>query len=537
MDMLDPPRGRLSRLLVGALVAIGAVARLAPLLDGSGRLLRQFPTEDGYLMMTIARNMALGRGMSTSAGLIATNGTQPGFTLVEALCFWLTGGQRASGVLVVELLEVAIASLTAWLLYLLGRRVLHGRTWGAGAAALAAAAWYASGNVVPHSMNCLETGCYVLLLLLAVLVWHRFWRRASASPRPLWGGAMGVGLVLAAAFWARIDAVFLIGALIAVHAAWDLRQGWHRVRPRLLEAVTAGLVTLVLAAPWLLYNRLRFGSFMPVSGIAESEVAWFTNTPLLPAALLRYLALVLPLPHDAGTRPGVILFCLVIILLWAGMLVQLFRRANSDERWLFACGVLLLLALSGYYGLRFGAGHFLDRYLFPAAPLIALGNVAALVALTNRVRGQRLVAVGRVVMASLLLALVFGHNARAYAQGRQHMHFQVVEWVGRNIPEATWVAAAQTGTLGFFHDRTINLDGKVNPEALWWRKQNRIPEYIVASRWGKEQANIDYIVDWEGMAGWSALAPIHANFDLVVDDAGLNLAVFRRKSVAAFSLR
>ena len=40
-------------------------------------MLRQWPTEDGYLMLTIARNMALGNGMSTADGELPTNGTQP----------------------------------------------------------------------------------------------------------------------------------------------------------------------------------------------------------------------------------------------------------------------------------------------------------------------------------------------------------------------------------------------------------------------------------------------------------------------------
>ena len=57
-----------------ALLAIGFISRVLPLLDQDGRVIRQFPTEDGYLMLTIARNMALGHGMSTAGGTIPTNG-------------------------------------------------------------------------------------------------------------------------------------------------------------------------------------------------------------------------------------------------------------------------------------------------------------------------------------------------------------------------------------------------------------------------------------------------------------------------------
>jgi hypothetical protein len=529
--------GRAFRLLVGGLVAVGAAARLVPLVDGSGRILRQFPTEDGYLMMTIARSLALGRGMTTAEGLIASNGTQPAFNLIEALCFWLVGGDRQAGVFAVELVDFVIAALAAWALFVLGRRILGARPWAGRASALAAATWYASSNVVPHTMNCLETGFYTLMVLLSVLQWHKLWHAGQASEAPLLKRALLAGALLGVTFWARIDAVFLIGTLTAVHAGWAYRGGWGKVRPRLLESLVAGSVALAIASPWLLYGKLRFGSFMPISGMAESARGWFGNASLLPASLFRYTALVLPIPHEHNARLSVVLFCSAAGLLWIGLLVRVARRATAPERWLFASGLLFLLGLSAYYGLAFGAGHFLDRYLFPASPFIALVNVAGVVALASRFRGRLWVQAGRPALVALLLLVVVGLDARAYRQGRQHMHFQVVEWVRRNLLDSTWVAAVQTGTLGFFHDRTVNLDGKVNPEALALLRQKRIPDYVVGSRWGKEQASIDYLIDWNGIAEWSSLGPVRSNFDLIVDDPQSNLAVFRRKGTAAYSLR
>ena len=35
-----------------------------------------------------------------------------------------------------------------------------------------------------------------------------------------------------------------------------------------------------------------------------------------------------------------------------------------------------------------------------------------------------------------------------------------VRWVDANVPDDVWVGARQTGTLGFFHDRTLGLDGQ-----------------------------------------------------------------------------
>ena len=62
----------------------------------------------------------------------------------------------------------------------------------------------------------------------------------------------------------------------------------------------------------------------------------------------------------------------------------------------------------------------------------------------------------------LLAALwLIALDTRLYLRGTSHEHFQVIDWVEQNVPDDTWVAAVQSGTLGYYHDRTINLDGKV----------------------------------------------------------------------------
>ena len=78
-------------------VLVGTAARVAPLFDQGGRLFRQFPSEDGYLMLTMARNMALGHGLSVSNGTVATNGTQPAVTALGAVLFVLADGDKRAG--------------------------------------------------------------------------------------------------------------------------------------------------------------------------------------------------------------------------------------------------------------------------------------------------------------------------------------------------------------------------------------------------------------------------------------------------------
>jgi len=94
-------------------------------------------------MLQIARNIAIGNGMSTAAGTLPTNGTQPLTTFLWAGCFRLAGGDKSLGVTYVHVLQMVIGAFAAFALYRLGRFLLRDHPAGAGLAALASAVWYA----------------------------------------------------------------------------------------------------------------------------------------------------------------------------------------------------------------------------------------------------------------------------------------------------------------------------------------------------------------------------------------------------------
>src|SRR5262245_13763830 len=114
------------RLLVAALVAVGALARLAPLLDQDGRLFQQFPADGAYLVLTVARNLALGQGASLSDGSIATNGFQPLAAFLWSACFWIVAGAKKTGLLLVLVGELLIDAASALALWHLSERALAG---------------------------------------------------------------------------------------------------------------------------------------------------------------------------------------------------------------------------------------------------------------------------------------------------------------------------------------------------------------------------------------------------------------------------
>src|SRR5262249_16444442 len=177
-----------------------------------------------------------------------------------------------------------------------------------------------------------------------------------------------------------------------------------------------------------------------------------------------YVLVTLPIPSTLEERPLAIAGSILVILVGAAGGTLLAARLSAPARRWFAILGLWIGLMVVFYGFFFGVGFFMSRYFFPFSPFLALvatywGHRAS-PAVAPRL------ALARLAVPALVALLVVGLDLRLYLRGTNQGHFQVVEWVERNVPDDVWVGAVQTGTLGFFHDRTLNLDGKVNPDAL-----------------------------------------------------------------------
>lgn len=510
------------KLLIAALLVCGLVARVAPLFNEGGRLLQQYPTEDGYLMLTIARNIALGNGMSTADGTIATNGTQPLVNLLWAVGFWFSSGDKTAGVLFALIVQVLFSAVASFALFRFGMRVLDKHARAFEISALAAGAWYATLLSTTHGMNCLETGAYAL----GVVLFASCFVGRSGDPLAPWSfkRSLAVGLALGVVFWIRIDAVFLILGTCVVRAAFTEGAQLKITSRNVRSAVITGATTIVVASPWLIYNKLGFGSVMPISGTAQSWAASFgQNLTQAIANLAEYVLVVAPIPQPLETLPFVNAICALVLIAAAVIAFRLSRNSTSValRSWI-PVAAIFAGGLFCYYGLLFGAPHFVGRYLYPLSPFLALLTAGVAWTLWDRAGLDRFKFAGAFVSLALVAVVVYP-NVRQYGKGAHHQHFQVVKWIANNASESDWVGAVQTGTLGFFHDRTLNLDGKVNPEALEAAREQRIPEYVI-------EKNLRYLADWQGLAAWMDDHEVIAqNFDLVAHDVPGNLAVLKRK--------
>jgi len=524
-------RPSLFPLLVAGLLAVGAVARLRVVMFPAEELFRSFPSEDGYLMLTVARNLSLGLGMTHAAGTIATNGVQPLATFLQAIAFYLTGSSREAGVRVLVVVYTMVAALTALLVFRLARRLGGDGEHASRGAVLAAAVWFASPVLLFRSMNMLETGLYTLLVVAVVLAFREWHEDAGGGPWPA-RRAAGVGALLALAFWARNDAVFLMLAVGVAHLC--TASGAAPWRRRLRETTIMAGVALVLTLPWTVHNLVRFGHVVPVSGLAHiSPGSAPESLAAAGVALFEMLTLVVSLEYRTpagavGTTAMMAVVVLALSLLGAALWHARARRVDGAA-WLVPA--VLGAGLVAFYSLGFDAPYFLRRYLFPLSPFLAIvwARVAVRLGRALASKGLRVALVPAALVA--LGGFAIGDGLLQPRGPWRRVQFQGADWMARNADEETWVGAFQSGTVGFFHDRTINLDGKLNPEALQAIGAERHAAYVVGSP-------IDVLVDWATILEpwYQSSLELGRDFEWVVLDREHDFAVLRRRSTVASSL-
>ena len=152
------------------------------------------------------------------------------------------------------------------------------------------------------------------------------------------------------------------------------------------------------------------------------------------------------------------------------------------------CLVAAFVLLAGWYALSSWAVHFYTRYLSP----LALPSSVALAFLLHRfvaTHARGVAVLCGALCAVLLLAVTMIHTGKGF---RGNVNYSEQYRLTReHVPASEAVAAGQSGTLIYFRERVINLDGKVNAQAL--RYQGEIARYL-------EQLDVRWLCDFPGYA-------------------------------------
>lgn len=474
-----------------------------------------FLYDDSYYAFQIARNAAAGRGF-TFDGVHPTTGFQPLYVFILVPIFMISGGSATLPISIALSMLAVFTTLTAYLVYKIARRYA-----GFAASLIAGAIWALSPIVAKQGTNGLETAMATFMISLSIFFYlSRVRNERDAGP----GRFMVLGMLLGITVLSRIDGIFLALVITLDYLILLRRRKEPNSALARLALLPAGVS--VLYGPWLIANMLSCGSAFQDSGCAtrflslayttyfhnghaglastgpDASFIWeqfrhaVSTLKVAPPIHVIFRAIdkagVLAGSYRSFHMAGDILG--LGVLASAGYLIFRWRRdpGRKDRReldfLLLFCGVLVL-AYSTYI---FGAFFFM-RYFYPIFLVACLYLAIFLDDIFNWIDLRPRVLKTAAVSSAAVYFIIFA--AFTYSQVFRtkpiYPFYDIARWVEENTDEDDSVGVFQCGMIGYFSNRkTINLDGKVNRDALEALKTGSLVEYI-------EHEDLDMILDHE----------------------------------------
>ena len=424
--------------------------------------------DDAFYYFGIARNVAHGHG-STFDGINLTNGYHPLWMLL-AVPVYLLGFDGTGAVRLLLAFQLLCYGAALVLVALVAGRAIDGwprlragrpdgeraARWCTALVATVLAVLAANPYMVKIFANGLESGVLVLvdaaLLAIGASVGGRFlgpispWRRA------------GIGVVLALAFLARTDSIFLVAAL----GLWALAEarplGRRAVRP--LAELFAPAAVVVVA--YLASNQLWFGLPVQISGLTKRA----------PITLAHGLGFVIAVavataigvwgfrrrvpPRSRFGRVGSFTASTAWFAAFCVVVVAYYQLLQSQQWLWYYCPVALYVL----YLAVLGAADFAE---------------AALAEAPDRTAGRALLPIGLILLAPLMVAFVW--QTRTFADPNQRSievaNRDAGQWIDANLPADAVLASWDAGVVGYYANRPVmNLDGVANSYGFYQASRN-----------------------------------------------------------------
>lgn len=509
------------RRVLRILIILTIIIRLALAFRPEWRITTRPFNDDAFYLFTVSEHLAHGDGL-TIDGVHPTNGIQPLVTYLYVPFFAIANGDKLLAIrlcfILIAIFDAIGVYLIAKLILLLARRETEEKNVWLRPPIVAAWLWTFLYSIFVHNANGLETGVYATFLLASIYFYARL-RYSGRNPALFqW---FGLGTLLGFTVLARIDAVFLVIAICA-YELYRYKLGG------VLSAAFTGATAFLISSPWWIYNLTKFGSIMPQSGLSESmEDVLAENLRRGAIVIGDILSVFFFLPnYDLPAWFHFFwMFLMIAIVVWIFRRYSLlnFLRSNYDLSPLVPLA-LMSFVLMIYYVFFFGAPHFLPRYFHPARILwllIFIASVPVFITHFRKYQSVKPLLAKRVLIVFAFCAIGFSVSRYVYyfvTTGVRDLYLTGL-WAKQHPNET--VGMEQTGTSGYFASNIVNLDGKVNFEALQARQRNDIGGYIV-------KRDLDYVADWsEIVMPMIKSAESHGAKFALVDSIG-RVIIFKR---------
>lgn len=439
-------------------------------------------TEDGYYMLTVAWNIAQGKGFTYNYG-IKTTGVQPLAALlysVPAFIVLKLNGDKYLFARFIIVLASILQIIFAFIIYKIAVAISTN----------ADKAFYLlvsicmvllNFKVMLNFANGLETGLYVILLGIFFLYWLKYGELQSG----LWH-VLGLGFLSGLILLARLDSGIILFTFYLIMLFT------HRISFK--QGLIIFIIAFLIFLPWQIYVLDVTGNLLQSSVRSQTTIEIFNNflyrTQYYANAVIQQLT---PFLYTGNTYINLMLPLGLIYIVIAIMFFKKYYKDIYDKKSIVILGyisVVFAIQVLVYF-LFSNAAHFYYRYT-AFITVLSLPVLTVLFGfLLSKMKSKQIYSVTAItIVVFLLSALLYFHN------GKSPKSLAIrSEFVKNNFSKDVRVGAFQTGNLGYFCENVINLDGKMDNTALQSFSSGGIEKYI-------EAAGIDVLLEWKNILSY-----------------------------------
>jgi hypothetical protein len=441
-----------------------------------GSVVTRIPDDTGYFYK-IARNVVLGKGL-TFDGINKTNGFQPLWLYLLLPVAWITRHLSVDTYLRVALIYQLILVALAGIIFYLVVAMYHRRGIALAATALfylLGANWFANG---------METG--ILILCLVTLLYFSIkYQLFSNEYQPK--KAFIFGLLFGLTILARLDMIILLIVVYIYLIIWLFNSSDNLNRNlKINQIFITSIAICLIVLPYFIYNQIRFGSIMPISGQLKNSFPYIVQADF-----------------STNRFPLQVIYGLSIIIIY--FIFNIFFTIRSfkikDPLSQYWITIMFIGALTIFF-------HYLNTALFMKWAVFSwhfsfyfIYICLVFSDILKLISSHISLAASRWVLNFILIMLIGGLMIRSYRiattppLGWHVQAYRAALWARAHTEPQSIFAMKDAGLFGLLSDRTvINLDGLVNNiEYQKYLMKKELNKYF-------NKNNIEYLVQhaiWE----------------------------------------
>ncbi len=477
-------------LILLALVSLAVLARIHVTTLDFNSLVTHYLQDDGFYYYKIASNI-FNLHRITYDGEQLSNGYHPLWLALITL-FYTPANDGIDFVYRAQWLMLCCSLLTVVALYITMLRLRAGWFF----AAIVTAVFCVHAYFVDMPMNGLETSLNMLMLLL----FFNAFLTVFLQPDSLLKRYVYFGVMVAGAFLARTDNGITI-LLLFLALAWESRRNMMQYWPRIF---LSGIIGVLLASPWLIWNQVNFGSLVQSSGQLET-IYWgephfdlgrtvysLILTPMRVYEKLKFFCSMFIAPLDDLSSIAAIFMAAFIVIM--SLLIASASSTRALRALAFFC-----ISMAVLFCYSAGIRNLVRMWYYVPVGLFTLLTIAGFsIWLQNFLKDRVSDDAAKAIPASILLfwlasvSWLYSPTKLPGIASERSSHLVVADWIHANTAPDAVIGSMNSGILSYLAQRkVINLDGVVDQRSL-------------KAHWGKYEIKyihdrgINYLVDNDG---------------------------------------